>query len=570
MRQKTLNIDAPIALALIITFVRSVYEIGLGRGSGYLDSMSGIVFFMLVGRMVQERTYRSLTFSRDYKSYFPIAVNVVTTRGVESRKIQDLRAGDVVQLHNDEIIPADARVVGGAALIDYSFVTGESDPVEIAAGGAVYAGGKQKGQQIMLQIVKPVAGSYLTSLWNHYTFSNNKAEKNDKQSAIHLLSRYFTLLLFSLAAATAIYWAAYDPSRIISSVSAMLIVACPCALLLSATFTNGNILRLLSNNGLFLRDASVIESLGKANHLVFDKTGTLTEAGTTNIVTCSEQLTNGEKDLLYSATMHSHHPYSKAITAWLGAREALPLTRWQEAPGKGISARFAGTHITIGSAAFVNAVSQGSGDKGTVFARLGDRLISFHITPRFRKEVKAVVAALAPDYKMAVLSGDNDNQAEALSAVFGSGSELLFGQKPIDKLQYVEAAQGRGSRVIMIGDGLNDAGALQQSDVGITIADDVNNFTPSCDAILDAAKFRSLPAILKLAKKARAIIRTGFAISIVYNVVGLGFAMSGRLNPMTAAILMPCSTLSIVLISTGMSSFWARYYGMRLSSEGAA
>jgi P-type Cu+ transporter len=569
MMQKTLNIDAPIALAIIITFTRSIYEILSNTGAGYLDSMSGIVFFMLVGRVVQERTYRSLSFARDYKSYFPIAVNVQTDNGIISKKLQDLVENDVVQLHNDEIIPADAVVLSGKALVDYSFVTGESEPVEIKQNGLVYAGGKQTGDQLTIRIVKPVAGSYLTSLWNHYAFSKDKADANDKESVIHVLSKYFTVILFVLAAITAGYWYFIDPSKIINSVSAMLIVACPCALLLSATFTNGNILRLFSNNGLFLRDASVIESLGKADHIVFDKTGTITQGGAAHSVECTgHQLSEEEKDLLYAVVKNSKHPNSKSIAEWLGKRAPVTITSWKEIAGKGIESFAGSTRVLVGSATFAGANNSRVGDeKATVYVSINDTVTCFHLKAVLRDGAEQVMGALSQQYDMSLLSGDNDKQKSLVAGVFENGSDLLFDQKPIDKLQYVEQLQFRGKSVLMIGDGLNDAGALQQSNVGVTISDDINNFTPSCDAILDARKFNLLPSVLKLAKAAKMVIGLSFVVSIVYNIIGLYFAMRGMLQPVSAAILMPCSTLSIVIISSGFSSLVAWRYGLRVSAE---
>jgi len=567
--QKTLNIDAPIALAIVITFARSIYEILSGTGAGYLDSMSGIVFFMLVGRVVQERTYRSLSFARDYKSYFPIAVNVVTESGLQSTKLQDLKENDVVQLHNDEIIPADSVVVSGKALIDYSFVTGESEPVEIKANALVYAGGKQTGDQLTIRIVKPVAGSYLTSLWNHYAFRKDKAEENDRESVIHVLSKYFTVILFTLAAATAVYWYFVDPSKIINSVSAMLIVACPCALLLSATFTNGNILRLFSNNGLFLRDTSVIESLGNADHIVFDKTGTITQGGAAQSVECTgHQLSAAEKDLLYTVVRASKHPNSKAIAEWLGNREVVSVSAWKEIPGKGIEAYAGADNIMVGSAEFVGVPRNWSQEeKATVYIRINHEITAVHLKSVLRDSAAAVMGTLGDSYGMSLVSGDNDKQRAIVAPVFRKNSDLLFEQKPIDKLHYVESLQNKGRSVLMIGDGLNDAGALQQSNVGITISDDINNFTPSCDAILDASKFSLLPAVLRLARASRRLIGLSFAVSLVYNFIGLYFAMRGMLTPVAAAILMPCSTISIVIIATGFSSFVAWRYGLRVSAE---
>jgi len=566
LKQKTLNIDAPIALAILITFARSIFDILTNGSGGYLDSMSGIVFFMLVGRVVQERTYKSISFNRDYKSYFPIAVKVVSSKGIVNKMLSELKEKDVVQLHNEEIIPADGILLAGKAFIDYSFVTGESEPVAIKEGEMVYAGGRQLGAQIKIEVLKPVAGSYLTSLWNHYAFSNDKAEQNDEGSVIHMMSRYFTWVLLVLAACTAIFWAFHDPAKIITSVTAMLIVACPCALLLSATFTNGNLLRILSNNGLFLRDATVIEQLGKIDHIVFDKTGTITQGGNNHFVCSGHQLTEEEKDLVYAAVSPSKHPHSKAIAMWLGNRGPHKITTWNELPGKGIDAQVDGRRIKVGSGSFVGISSEKfNSEHVNAYIRIDDQVTSFYCHPVFRDSIPQIVPALANEYELSLLSGDNNKQKAILGELFGGKNKLLFEQKPIEKLQYIESLQKKKAHVLMIGDGLNDAGALQQSNVGITLADDINNFTPSCDAILDAKRFNLLPRIMKLAKSSRYVIGASFVVSIVYNIIGLSFAMQGILRPMLAAILMPCSTISIVIITSGVSSLMAKSLGLSLN-----
>lgn len=564
-RQKMLNIDAPIAFALVITYTRSIYEILTNTGSGYLDSMSGIVFFMLVGRVVQERAYQSITFHRDYKSYFPVAVNTMVDGKLVSKSLKDLKEKDLIQLSNDEIIPADSILVAGSANVDYSFVTGESDLMPVSTGGMIYAGGKQVGMTITLQVVKPVAGSYLTSLWNHNAFNRNKTKENKDNSVIHVLSRYFTYILFTLTAVTALYWAVTDPSKIWPSISAMLIVACPCALLLSATFTNGNILRLLSNNGLFLRDASVIEQLGKINHIVFDKTGTLTH-GMGEFATYGHQMTDEEKSWIRSVTASSNHPYSKALTTFLGGGTTSPVQEWKELPGLGIEATVQGNHIKVGSAAFAGANLLRENEDNALYVRINDQITAFVATPQFRESVTEMMPSLLHSYKISLLSGDNDRQAKDMRALLGSDSELLFSQKPADKLHYIGQLQLQNRKVLMLGDGLNDAGALQQSDVGITLTSDVNNFVPSCDAILDARSLHRFPQILRLAKAAQRIIAACFIVSILYNFIGLGIAATGNMSPVIAAILMPASTLSIVLVSTGVSSILARMWGLSLSS----
>ncbi len=169
-------------------------------------------------------------------------------------------------------------------------------------------------------------------------------------------------------------------------------------------------------------------------------------------------------------------------------------------------------------------------------------------------------------YSLSLLSGDNDKQRKLLEGLFDKNSELLFEQKPVDKLNYIQSLQAKGKKVMMIGDGLNDAGALQQSNVGITLADDINNFTPACDAIFNAGKINVFTSLLDMAKLSGSIVRASFIVSILYNAAGLYFAMQGLLKPVVAAILMPCSTISIVIISSGVSNLIAWRKGLRIKA----
>lgn len=177
LKHKFLNIDAPIALAIIVTFIRSAWEVISGNGGGYFDSMTGIVFFMLAGRIVQDNTYRQLSFERDYTSYFPIAVSVLKENTEVPTTLPDLKPGDTLLIHNEELIPADGILSKGKAFIDYSFVTGESLPVLKEVGELVYAGGKQTEGNIEILVVKEVAQSYLTKLWNRDEFKNRSRQK---------------------------------------------------------------------------------------------------------------------------------------------------------------------------------------------------------------------------------------------------------------------------------------------------------------------------------------------------------------------------------------------------------
>ncbi|HEX6914604.1 MAG TPA: heavy metal translocating P-type ATPase metal-binding domain-containing protein, partial [Chitinophagaceae bacterium] len=313
LKHRFLNIDAPIVLAVWVTFGRSVYEVLSGSGGGYFDSMTGIVFFMLIGRVLQDKTYRQLSFERDYTSYFPIAITRIKESEKEIVTLPDIRLDDTLLIHNNELIPADGIITRGNAVIDYSFVTGESLPVTKEMGEIVYAGGKQLDGNIEIMVIKEVTQSYLTRLWNR---EHRQEQGDSERSFVHLLARYFTVIVFAIAVAAAAWWYFNGPSKIWDAVTAVLIVACPCALLLSNTFTNGNILRILGNNRFYLRKAQTIEDIAGIDHIVFDKTGTLTTGRYSDVSYNGREITPKLKTAIASVVSQSTHPMSKAILGW--------------------------------------------------------------------------------------------------------------------------------------------------------------------------------------------------------------------------------------------------------------
>jgi Cu+-exporting ATPase len=303
----------------------------------------------------------------------------------------------------------------------------------------------------------------------------------------------------------------------------------------------------------------VIDDIAGINHIVFDKTGTLTK-GTRTQTEHNEVLSDYERILIFSAVANSNHPYSLALATFCNGSKIIKPSSWKEVPGMGIITEIDGLYIKIGNKELVQAPTV----TANVYVRIEDKIIPLVVRPVLREDAGRLVQQLGQKYQLSLLSGDNNRQQALMEDLFGKSAHLKFNQQPMDKLQYIEQLQGRNNRVLMLGDGLNDAGALKQSNVGITLADDINNFTPSCDAILDAKKLSTLPAFIKMAKVAKAIIYASFLVSILYNVVGLFFAIQGKLNPMIAAILMPASTLSIVLVSTGCSAIAA--YLLKISS----
>lgn len=564
LRNKFLNIDAPIALAILITFGRSLYEIFTNTGAGYLDSMSGIVFFMLLGRILQDKTYQSISFDRDYKSFFPIAVNVLKDDKVIPTTINNIKVGDVVQIYNNELIPVDGILSKGKASIDYSFVSGESLPVIKEVGEIIYAGGKQLEGLLELVVVKEVSQSYLTNLWNKDIFSNeNETEK--QYSFIHALSKYFTFIVLGIATLAAVYWFSLNQyDRMWNTLTTVLIVACPCALLLSATFTNGNILRILSKNKFYLRHPSVIEYLTKINHIVFDKTGTITEQKNLQVKYDGNALSIVDKENIAALMSQSSHPLSKAIVAYLNIQELKEIPDFKVVQGSGIEGWLDDKHYKLGSYEFVYNKQQTDVKNSSVFVLVDEVVIGdFRIIQKYRFGLNELIHQLKSKFPISIISGDNSAEYQYLQGVFGNETDLLFHQKPEEKFEYVKHLQQiKHKNVLFIGDGLNDAGALKQSDVGITITENANNFTPACDGILDASQFSNLYSFIQFAKAGKNIILASFVISIVYNIIGMYFAIQGTLSPLVAAILMPSSSISIILITYGLSELAAKKFNL--------
>lgn len=555
LRSKLLNIDVPIALGISVLFIRSTAEIIFNLGSGFFDSLTGLIFFLLIGKFFQHKTYSFLSFERDYKSYFPIGITKISSEAKEeSIQVYDIKKGDRLLIRNEELIPVDSILIKGNALIDYSFVTGEAEAVSKQSGDKLFAGGKQIDGVIEVDVLKTVEQSYLTQLWSNDVFKTNKEDAFT--SITNKISKHFTITVLVIAFLATTFWLLTDASKALNVFTAVLIIACPCAIALSAPFTFGNLLRIFGKKKFYLKNASVIEQLSKINTIIFDKTGTITANKETRINYKGLELNAKEEALLKSTLRGSNHPLSRSLYNILGEHNIVTLDSYQEHLGKGIEANFKSNHIKIGSAPFVGHTSDSTTLNTTVHVSTNNTYKGkFTFYNAYRKGLSKLFNTLKKDYDLVILSGDNQGEKENLTKLLPSKTKLLFNQKPEDKLDYIKYHQSEGANVLMIGDGLNDAGALAQSNVGIAISENVNVFSPACDAILDASKLNQLYNYIKASKSAISIIKWSFLLSFLYNVVGLYFAISGQLSPVIAAILMPLSSISIVIFTTIASNF---------------
>lgn len=569
LRTRHLNIDFPLALGILVLFGRSAWEIVTQTGAGYLDSFAGLIFLLLTGKWFQQNTWQQLSFERDYKSYFPVAATVVSGSEETTVPVNRLVPGDIIVVRSGEIVPADGILLKGSARIDYSFVTGESDPVVVKSGERIYAGGKQAGESIEISLTRRVSQSYLTRLWNDEAFQTG--EKGYATVLADRAGRYFTGLILGVGGLAFLYWwlVRGNMTVAVNAFTAVMIIACPCAVALAIPFTLGNIMRILGKHRFYLKNIHVIEAFSGINAVIFDKTGTITNVAQQQYDFHGEPLAFADKVAIRSLTRHSSHPLSRRLYESMPEVPAEAPEHFEEIPGLGIRGIVHGQEILIGSAIFTEAgEALAAANPGAVFVKTGGKIRGcYEVKSRYRQGLDEVLdyfrtanftKASTDRSNVWLLSGDQDREAARLAPFFPDPDTMLFGRTPQDKLEFVKKLQRHGQHVLMLGDGLNDAGALRQSDIGIVVAENTNNFTPACDAILHADEFARLPQFVQLARSGVRIVNRAYYIALIYNIVGLSYAVTGALSPLVAAVLMPLSSVTIVLFGVGMGNWIAR------------
>jgi Cu+-exporting ATPase len=562
------NIDIPLSLGIIAFYVRSLYEILSGTGAGYMDSFAGLIFFLLLGKIFQNKTFDVLNFERDYRSYFPISVTRKRGQSEYAVPLEKIVMGDRLVIRNNELIPADAVLVQGTAHLDYSFITGESETITKRSGELVYAGGIQVGNAIEITVAKNVEQSYLTQLWNE-----SNIEPGLKQNLVAFsanVSRYFTLALLTIAAASFFYWAQFSIASALNAFSAVLIIACPCALALSVPFAFGNALRHLSRAGMFLKNINIIEKLSNVTTIIFDKTGTLTTPAGKSAVFTGGVLSRQQEEYAYSLCRSSTHPLSRAIARMYSNCEALPVENFREIEGDGIEGFINGKYIKLGRLSYIQQ-SLTSYDypaeipdiiSGVHYSIDGVYVGYFGFKSVYREGVRNLIEHLKRRYAVVVLSGDTIQEKETLQSLIGEDIPMRFSQSPYDKLTAVQERQRGDETVLVIGDGLNDSGALRQADVGISVSEDVLSFSPASDSILRANSLMKIDRFLQYCRDTIKTVVLSFVISTGYNIFGLYYAVTGKITPFFAAVLMPLSSVTVIALTVFATTIFAKRRGI--------
>lgn len=555
LKQKNINLDIPIALGLIALFTTSIFDILSHRGPGYCDSLCGFVFFLLIGKFFQKKTFQNLSFDRDYKAYFPLSTLRIQNEKKCAVPVHELQVGDTIFVRHQELIPVDGKLISEQAQIDYSFVTGESDLISKNKEQDIFAGGRIVGKAAKIQVGKQVEQSFLTSLWKNV---QNK-EKSTVQSLTNKISPFFTLTVISIALASFAYYWLYQQNIALAwyTFSSVLIVACPCALALTSSFTHGAMIRLLEKHRVFLKSGDVLEKVAQINNVVFDKTGTLTST-VPRISLIFGAINEQQQQILANIVHQSIHPVSQTLAKNFPLLTPLNLTQFNEIPGKGIKAQHNSEDFFVGSLSWISDFIELPADfpqkileQSCVAFAIGNRLCCVFATENnFRCGWKHIVTSIAQKHTVHLISGDSKRDLDIVGKVFPKNN-IHFNLNPFQKVAYIEELQkSTESKVLMIGDGLNDSGALLESDVGVAVIEKNSHFSPASDIILAAEKISLLPKIFSLSRATLYITYASFAISCIYNSLGITLAVSGKLTPVFVAVLMPVSSVTVMLFTT--------------------
>jgi Cu+-exporting ATPase len=330
----------------------------------------------------------------------------------------------------------------------------------------------------------------------------------------------------------------------------------------------GNAMGIFGKRKFYLKKSAVIERFSNIDTIVFDKTGTLTVSDTLQAKYEGEPLSESEQSALKSLARQSTHPMSAAVFNAFKNIDIDTISDFREIAASGLIGIYKGVKVKIGSREFITGTAAEVAESSVVYISFDEKPKGFfRIENHYRNGLGAVIGRLSKTYELHVLSGDNESEKNRLGAIFGKTDNLRFNQTPTDKAEYIEKLKHEGKKVLMTGDGLNDAGALREAHVGISIADNVYHFSPACDAILEAASFDKLPEILSYTKKTVNVVYVSLLISVLYNVIGLGFAVQGYLSPIVAAILMPASSVSVVGFVTAATSIAARRLKKVISAQ---
>ncbi|MBT8103335.1 MAG: cadmium-translocating P-type ATPase [Gammaproteobacteria bacterium] len=554
------GMDLPVSIAIGAAYAASVYATFTNGDAVWFDSVTMFVFFLTLGRFLEMRArHRSIDRSAALSSLLPNTATRIAENSNDVVPVSQLLVGDRVLIRAGDAIPADGVIESGTTSVDEALLTGEARPQQKSTGDLVAAGSVNLDGLIELRVTRIGSDTTLGTI----SRLSEKA-RYARPAFVTLADRiasYIVVALLIIAAIVATFWYFVAPERAFVITLSVLVVTCPCALALATPAAFAAAGSRLSQLRLLVTNGNAIEALSRATTVIFDKTGTLTKGipEITSTVVLDPAMTEHDCRLIAAALeTASAHPLARAFTM----AAALPeVTRQHVETGQGVSGTIAGRHWRLGSAAFVGggaAVDADVPDSATtnVFLGVDGAVVAwFDIEDELKPEVAETLDSLRRlGLRTALVSGDN-RRAVADLAMRLDISDYHARCTPQRKLEIIEAAQRNGERVVMVGDGINDAPVLAGADTSVAPAQGALLAQTSADIIMLGDTLEPLTTAIRMSTKTLRIVRQNLAWAIVYNALALPLAAAGLVPPWLAAIGMSASSLVVVLNALRLSRF---------------
>lgn len=573
LRTRTPHIDIPVAVALAVGALSGIWNTLKGTGELYYDSLSMLVFLLLAGRYVQARQQQSAYDSLDILLQLtPRKARRIRDGKAELISSESLSVGDTIEVLEGESFAADGSIIQGRTEVDQALLTGETLPVVVATGDPVFAGTVNRGSAIRIKVEQVGEDSRVGKLAT--TIEKAAVMRTPLVQLADRLAGRFVILVLFVAVATAIYCYFYRPEALVDRVVSLLIVACPCALGLATPMAISLALGEAARRGILIRGGDALQRLADRGVVLLDKTGTVT---TGDVEVRFDHIAKESWPAIVALERKSSHPIALALvrygneTASHACRTTIEPEQVEYRSGGGIRGSLAGKQWLIGNRAFVESEGivlnesnlQHQADYlaagcSPVFVACEHKLIgTLGIGDHLRSDIISVVDALKKaGWQVGLLSGDHPQVVAAVGQQLGLDSNLVWGGKsPEDKQQVVHQLQQQKLSVVMVGDGVNDAVALAQADVGVAVKGGAEISLQAASVYLKNADLTALLDLSQAGRNTIRAIRRNFFASISYNIFAVGLAVVGLIHPLIAAGLMPVSSITVVGVTLASQVF---------------
>ena len=551
LRHGRTNMDVPISVGVTLAFGLSLFETVTSGQHAYFDASVSLLFFLLIGRTLDHAMReRARSAVKGLVSLTPRGATVVEADGrYRYRPVAELMPGMTISVAAGERLPVDGRVVSGASIFDCAMVSGESEPVAVAAGDAVQAGTMNLQAPLLVEVTARARDSFLAEMIRLMEVA--EGGRNRYRRLADRVSELYSPVVHLTAAITGLGWglASGDWHMAITTAIAVLIITCPCALGLAVPIVHVVAARKLFENGLLTRDGSAIERLVRPDIVVFDKTGTLTRGRPA--LTNPAGIDPAALAIAGALARQSRHPLSQAIVeAAANLAVSQKIGDIEEVAGQGVTAAIGDSIFRLGRRGWAGgnvADDQGFMGSEVVLGKDGAEIAAFRFEDAYREGTREALDALrAQGIGIVLLSGDR-RQAVARAAydlgIVDFHAECL----PHQKVAFLEGLRDEGHTVAMVGDGLNDAPALAAAHVSIAPSSAADIGRQAADIVFTRESLMAVPTAIAVARRADALVRQNIAFSILYNVVAVPIAVLGFVTPLIAALAMSLSSVIVVL-----------------------